>query len=104
MIKYAKIDGYNNLGEIQMFSHLYQFIENDKETPMIILIHAYEEDVKIFKGYVFNYTKTYKSVPINEAELNVIEQYVGKAKQIDFNEFIIGTIAEDYYEEFTVEQ
>jgi hypothetical protein len=95
MIKYAEIDGYENLGELQMFSHLYQFIEKDKETPMIILIHAYECDTKVFKGYVFNETQTYNSIPLNNNEIEEIEKYTGKLEQVQFIKFIMGTIVED---------
>ena len=100
MIKYVDIDGYKNLGEVQLFSHLYQFIETEKDTPMTILVHAYECDTKIFKGYVFDKTKTYKSVRLTEGELETIEGATGKAEQTDFPEFIKGTIAEEYYKEF----
>lgn len=34
MIKYATIEGYRNIGEIQIFSHVYQFVENVEENPM----------------------------------------------------------------------
>jgi hypothetical protein len=100
MIKYVDISGYKNLGETQPFSHLYQFMEIGKETPATIIVHAYECDTKIFKGYVFNKTKTYKSVQLTEDELRAIEQATSKAEQIDFPEFIKGTIAEEYYKEF----
>jgi hypothetical protein len=95
MIKYADVKGYKNLGEIQLFSHLYQFIELDNDTPMIILVHAYECDTQIFKGYVFNNTNTYKSIPLTNEELISIETYTGKANQINFDKFIIGTIIEE---------
>jgi hypothetical protein len=100
MIKYASIDGYKNLGEIELFSHLYQFMEKGKETPMTILIHAYECETKFFKGYVFNNTKTYKSIPLTELEIKEIEKYTGTGQQVDFLKFIIGTIVEDYYKDF----
>ena len=123
MIKYANIEGYNNLGEIQMFSHLYQFRERDKATPMIILIHAYECDTKVFKGYIFNSSQTYENIPLTDTEINQIEVYTGriltedfslgrntekvegvcvydKLQQIDFKKFIVGTILEDLYEDF----
>jgi hypothetical protein len=103
MIKYVKIPGYTNLGEIQTFSHLYQFMENGKETPMTILVHAYECDTKIFKGYVFNKTGIYKSVPLTNDELSKIEQATGKAKQVDFKDFITGTIVEEFYKDFMPE-
>lgn len=102
MIKYANIEGYNNLGEIQMFSHLYQFIERDKATPMIILIHAYECDTKVFKGYIFNSSQTYENIPLTDTEINQIEIYTGKLQQIDFKEFIVGTIAEASHKDFRI--
>lgn len=104
MIKYAEIKGYDNLGEIQMFSHLYQFMEKGKEIPMTILVHAYECDTQIFKGYLFNNTRSYESVPITEDELNEIQKYTGTAKQVDFKEIIVGTILEDDYKNFTCKE
>jgi hypothetical protein len=100
MIKYVDIPGYKNLGEAKMFSHLYQFIEDGKDTPMIILVHAYECDTKIFKGFAFLKTGTYKSVPLTEEEKLKIESATGEAEQINFLEFIKGTILEDSYKDF----
>lgn len=101
MIKYATIDGYKNFGEISMFSHLYQFMQENKETPMTILIHAYECKPKVFKGYIFNKDKTYRSIPLENSEKKTIDNYVGDSEQVEFNEFIKGTIAEEYYSCFT---
>ena len=53
MIKYVNIKGYINRGEIYPFSHYYQFIQNNDDTPIIILVHAYECETKVFKGYLF---------------------------------------------------
>ena len=103
MIKYAEIDGYKNLGEIEMLSHLYQFIEKDKPEPMVILIHAYESETRIFKGYLYNSTKTYRSVPLEDTEKAIIEIYTGKAEQVDFDKFIVGTILEAGYIGFSKE-
>lgn len=100
MIKYANVLGYENLGEVQMFSHLYQMIEKDKETPMVILIHAYGNDDKIFKGYVFTKTKTTESVPLTEEERKAIEFCTGSLKQVPFKDFVTGTILEDGYADF----
>ena len=100
MIKCSKIKGYKNLGEVQIFSHLYQFIEKDKDIPMVILVHAYEYDTQIFKGCLFSKTQTYKSVPLTEIETQEIEKWTGKVKQVNFNKFIIGTILEDNYKNF----
>jgi len=100
MIKYANLEGYKNLGEIKMFSHLYQFIEVDKDRPMVILIHAYEDDTKIFKGYLYNLTLTYNSIPITDKELNILEAYIGKATQVELPDFIKGTILENQFKAF----
>ncbi len=100
MVKYVDIPGYANCGETQMFSHLYQFMEKSKETPMTILVHAYECDTTIFKGYVFLKTSTYKNVPLTDDELKAIEFATGKAKQLNFPEFIIGTVCEDDFKDF----
>lgn len=101
MIKYANLKGYKNLGEVQIFSHLYQFIESDKDRPMIILINAYESDAKIFKGFLYNLTSTYKSISITDEELNTLETYIGKATQVELLDFIKGTIIENQFKEFT---
>lgn len=88
MIKYAKLDGYNNRGEVQMFSHVYEFVEINKNEPIIILIHAYSAPNIIFKGYLYERTKTFKSVPLLDSERKVIEECVGAVTQCPFNEFI----------------
>lgn len=101
MIKYMDLEGYRNLGELRMFSHLYMFREENKETPMIILIHAYECDAKVFKGYLFNKSKTFKTVELTNLEIEKLETYVGKLQQVSFNAFIKETIAEEEYSDFT---
>ena len=100
MIKYVDIPQYSNLGEAQLFSHLYQFMEKDKYVPMTILVHAYECATKIFKGFVFKKTCTYKSVLLTEEEKTKIEGATGEAEQVDFLEFIKGTILEDCCKDF----
>jgi hypothetical protein len=100
MIKYAEIEGYINLGEVKIFSHVYQLIEKDKDTPMVILIHAYECSTKIFKGFIFNKNQTYESIPLTDAELSEIEKLTGKAEQVDFKQFVIGTILEDVFKDY----
>ena len=74
-----------------------------KEIPITILVHAYECDTKIFKGYVFSKTSTYKSVPLTEEEISEIECATGKSEQVDFQEFIKGTILEEVYKDFKEE-
>ena len=100
MIKYVDIDGYKNLGEVQLFSHLYQFIETEKDTPMTILCTLMNATPRYSKAMCLTKTKTYKSVRLTEGELETIEGATGKAEQTDFPEFIKGTIAEEYYKEF----
>lgn len=101
MIKYAKIEGYKNLGELGILSHLYSLIQVNKETPMIILIHAYEGNQQVFKGYVFNKTSTFKGVPLEAAEAAEIESIIGKFEQVEFLEFIKETLFEKEYSSFT---
>ena len=100
MIKYAEIEGYRNLGEIQMFSHVYQFIENVEENPKIILIHAYVGETKVFKGFLYDNSKTFKSVKLLDNEIEEIEKYCGDATQIDFDEIIKETEFADLYKDF----
>ena len=100
MIKYAEIEGYRNLGEIQMFSHVYQFIENVEENPKIILIHAYVGETKVFKGFLYDNSKTFKSVNLLDNEIEEIEKYCGDATQIDFDEIIKETEFADLYKDF----
>lgn len=100
MIKYAEIEGYRNLGEIQLFSHVYQFIENVEENPKIILIHAYECDTKVFKGFLYNKSGTFKSVELLENEIKKLENYCGKVTQVDFDKIIKETEFADLYKNF----
>jgi response regulator RpfG family c-di-GMP phosphodiesterase len=101
LIKYANIDGYTNLGEVQMFSHLYQWIEKVNESPKVILITAYEEKQKVFKGYIYTKSKQYKSIPIDMNELKEVKNLVGKIEQVDFKEFIVDTLLDnEYYNSF----
>lgn len=101
MIKYIDIPGFTNFQEVIMLSHLYQSMEKNKETPMTILVHAYECDTKIFKGYVFSKTKTYENVSLTNDELKAIERAIGKAEQVSFIEVIKDSIAEEAYKDFT---
>ena len=100
MIKYATIEGYRNIGEIQIFSHVYQFVENVEENPKIILIHAYESETKVFKGFLYNNSGTFKSVDLLETEIKEIENYCGKLTQLDFDEVIKETEFADLYKNF----
>lgn len=104
MIKYATIEGYRNIGEIQMFSHLYQFVENIEEEPKVILIHAYECDTKVFKGFLYNNSKTFKNVELLKNEIKEIESCCGKLTQVDFNEVIKETEFAEFYKDFKKEE
>lgn len=100
MIKYVNINGYSNRGEIYPFSHYYQFIQNNADTPIIILVHAYECNAEVFKGYLFNNNKTFKSIPMTEDEIKEIEWVTGKLTQVEFDEVIKGSDFETAYNDF----
>ena len=102
MIKYVDLPGYQNVGELALFSHLYEFIEPlEKEPRKLILVHAYEVyPAKVFKGYVLDETRTYESIPLTAEEKSKIEPATGDVTQVDFKELIKGTIAEEYYKEY----
>lgn len=107
MIKYLDLKGYRNLGEIAMFSHLYQFIEKkdnaERSNSVIILIHAYD-GAKIFKGYVLDKTKTYEQIELAEDELTEIQKITGTLKVVNFDEFIKGTVVEELFNNYTEKQ
>ena len=104
MIKYAVIKGYFNCGEISTFSHMYQFLEVDKDTPMTILVHAYDiTPAKAFKGFVFHLIKTWSSVPLTPEEIEVLTPLIGEIVQVGFTEFSNGTIIQNDYKEDKVE-
>lgn len=89
------------MGEIQLFSHLYQFVEQNTETPMVILIQAYDiPTAKVFKGYLFGKSETYKNIELSEDEIQILKEYVGEFKNVGFNEFISNTALEDYHKNF----
>lgn len=104
MIKYAEIEGYRNIGEINSFSHLYQFIENVEENPKIILIQAYECDAKVFKGFLYNNSKTFINIDLLDNEIEEIEKYCGDATQIDFDELIKETDFAEFYEDYKIKE
>ena len=101
MIKYADIEGYKNLGEVMMFSHLYQFMESNSKPPKTILIHGYDiSPARVFKGFVFKNTKTYSSVKLTDIEKTELEKYVGEIQQVDFPEFARGHNMLELYQEY----
>lgn len=97
MIKYTNVNGYSNRGEIYPLTHYYQFMQEGVDSPMTILVHAYECEAKAFKGYLYNLTKTFKSIPMTNEEIGAIEKVTGKLTQIDFNEIIKGAEFEEAY-------
>jgi hypothetical protein len=101
LIKYININGYNNLGEVGLFSHLYEWIEKVDENPKVILINAYEGKPKVFKGYIYTKSNQYKSVPVETNELQEVINLVGEVEQKDFKEFIVSTLLDnEYYNSF----
>ena len=65
MIKYLKLDGYRNMGECGTFSHVYQWVETGKKSPIIILVHTDVANAKAFKGYLYYKTKTFVDEPLS---------------------------------------
>lgn len=84
MIKYCELEGYTNLGEVAMFSHLYQFIEIGVDISQIILIHAYDiTPAIVFKGYLYEQTQEWKRVELTNDETVKIKKFIGDFKQVD---------------------
>lgn len=101
MIKYLNIENYKNIGEIGMFSHIYQFVEQNKESPMVILVNTYDGNNNIFKGYLFLESKTFSGVKLTEYEKNKIEEYTGELDEISFDKLINNTIYKEEFKDFT---
>jgi hypothetical protein len=95
-----KLENYNNIGEVAMFSHVYQFIEENKQTPIVILVNAYNGENNIFKGYLFNDSKTYKNESLTLYEKNKIEEYTGKLNEVGFAELIKNTVFKDEFTDY----
>jgi hypothetical protein len=102
MIKYVEIDGYKNYGEVHPFSHLYQFVQDNTECPMIILVHAYDPPEKVFKGYLFNSDKTYQNIPLTSEESEKIEYATGKLEEVDFMDFFKDSSFEEQFKDYTM--
>lgn len=100
MIKYIELKGYVNRGEVGMFSHVYQFIEKDTDTPMVIIIKAYDGNTKVFKGYLFMKNNTFEKVLLTEEEIIILEPCIGKINQKDIKEVLRGTDFEAQFENF----
>lgn len=90
MIKYAKIKGYKNLGEVGMTgTHLYQWMADNaikNDLKPIIIVRAYDIDKPvIFKGIVLNRTLRYYPLEITE-DLTELESIVGELTVVDLKE------------------
>jgi hypothetical protein len=103
MIKYLELADYINLGEIQTFSHVYQFMERNKSNPITILINAYVPDAKIFKGRVWNKSKSFEKIELSKDEKATIEHYTGNLNEVNFPDFIKNTVIEEPYSNFIEE-
>ena len=93
MLKYTNIGNFKPIGEIgEMFSHIYQFVENKKENPSIILINGFVEEQKVFKGKLYNNSKKFIIEKLETDEIKQIEQVIGSFKEVNFKDFIKNTI------------
>jgi len=90
MIKYAKIEGYKNLGEVGIVgSHLYQWMsekENLEGLREVIIVRAYDvEKPIVFKGIVYSRTLRYYPLEITE-DLTELEKLVGELTVVDLKD------------------
>lgn len=89
MLKYAKIPGFRNSGEV--YPHLYQWVEDVSKLriqPEIIFISAYDKEPIMYKGYIDTVAKTYLPVEPTIEEMKEVYEIIGEVKNIkDFNEF-----------------
>ncbi len=95
MIKFMKLEGYVNIGEIQLFSHVYQLYEENKNEPILILINAYnteKNENKVFKGFVYEKSKQYKCVKLSDNEIDEIKKYIGGFREVDLEIFVKDTV------------
>lgn len=98
MIKYMELPGYHNCGEVELFSHVYQFVSKTHvectNYPAVIIIHAYEGATKAFKGVLLRGSRRYMTLPLTDAELEALKPYVGEIQQLDIAEVLAGTTFE----------
>lgn len=98
MIKYLNLQGYINLGEFGMFSHIYRFVKQENGKNLFIIVNGYETN-NMWIGYLFD-NKTYENVKLSDSEEKFIDdnisEYVGDITRInDLAEFSKGTILQD---------
>lgn len=101
MLKYLEIPGYSTIGELQYFSHVYQWIEATSDSPSIILVKAYEGQQKAFKGKVFHRTDTYMTLALTEAEKTAIESVIGSFIETTILDVVSGTEFEEGLRNYT---
>jgi hypothetical protein len=102
MIKYMELEGYNNLRELGLMSHLYSLISNDGK---IILIRAYDiTPAKLWHGIILQEDKSYTNFNLGKERdkiISKIKYYVGDIKIIeDLKEFSKDTVLEEYFKEY----
>lgn len=101
MIKYAKIPDYNNLGEIAMYSHAYQFRHKHEACPPLFLIRAYElNQARVFKGYLYMDSDEFETLTITYEERVILERYIGifeLTNPNEFKDFIPNHMSERFY-------
>lgn len=96
MIKYAKIEGFFNAGEVGFMTHLYQWVEKNADEPMIILVRAYDTTMKIWQGYIYHVTETYINTKLDK-EILESNFFEGVEVVEDLKEFLKGN---EFYETF----
>ena len=109
MIKYAKIPGYENLGECGMFSHVYQFKAlkpDENDHYYMIFIRAYDINPPLlWHGKLLIKTKEAIFVE-KELDLKEAERMIGVEIKIvkNFKEFITSSLFENDFEGFTFKE
>ncbi|MFX1590145.1 MAG: hypothetical protein ACFFC1_18555 [Promethearchaeota archaeon] len=99
MIKYLNLQGYINLGEFGMFSHIYRFVKQENAKNLFILVNGYKTNNNLWIGYIFD-NKVYENIKLSNTEekfiIENIAEYVGSITRInDLTEFSKGTILQD---------
>lgn len=104
MIKYMQIPGFSNVGEQGMMSHIYVWVRDameDKNRDVIIVKCYVTEKPEVWKGLLFNKTKTAHSRPNLEVDLTELEKLVGPLKVVtNLQEFFKGTDFENQMKDF----
>lgn len=102
MIKFAKLKGFKNLGEMGMMSHIYRWVREENKKNLFIFLNGYESN-KMWIGYLEN--KEYENVKLSENEekyiIKELSEYVGEIRRVkELKEFAeltqIEYIVKDY--------